>query len=176
VVGILDLPGDLAVGQRPQGRDRLHRREGEVVAGHRRGQLPGGPGEEPGALAVIERGAAVLPGEHLLGQLGADPSANLLRDRRLPVDAPLVVVGGEPARGLPQELRRVAGVDREHPAQLGGLLRRRDALAGVQGGVLQPLGVRVAALAEQVAHLLLSDLAAGLDVERRQPRAPPAAR
>ena len=48
--------------------------------------------------------------------------------------------------------------------------------AGVQRGVLEPLGLGVTALAEQVPHLRLGDLRAGLQAEPGQPGAPPAAR
>lgn len=60
VVGVLDLLGDVAVGQRPERRDRLHRSECEVIAGHSRGLLTGGLGHEGAAFAVVDRGATVL--------------------------------------------------------------------------------------------------------------------
>ena len=41
VVGLLDLRRDLRWGDRPQGADRLHRGEGQVVPGHRGGPRPG---------------------------------------------------------------------------------------------------------------------------------------
>ena len=99
VVGVLDLLGDVAVGQRPQRRDGLHRGEGEVVAGHRGGLLAGGLGHEGAALAVVDRGPAVLAEEVLVAQFGADPRPHLGRDRGLPVLAVGQVVGDvAPAR------------------------------------------------------------------------------
>ena len=83
-------------------------------------------------------------------EVAADTRAFLGRDGHLPVLAVMQVVGDVALRGLLDELRLVAPVDREDPTELGGLLGLRDAPAGVQSGVLQPLRVRVTALAEQV--------------------------
>jgi hypothetical protein len=47
VVSGLDLLGNLRRGDRPERRDRLHRRERQVIAGDRRGARPRGPRDEP---------------------------------------------------------------------------------------------------------------------------------
>jgi hypothetical protein len=83
------------------------------------------------------------------------------------------VVGDVALRGLLDELRLVAQIPGEHTAELGGLLSVLNALAGVQSGVLQPLSVRVTALAEQVPHVGLGDLRAHLEVERAETLAEP---
>src|SRR4051812_28880128 len=81
-----------------------------------------------------------------------------------------------PLGGLLGERRLVTSVDGEDPAELGGPPGRRRAPPGVQGGVLQPLRVRVAALAEQVPHLGLGDLRARSEPEVTEPGTEPAAR
>ena len=88
----------------------------------------------------------------------------------------LQVVGDVPLRGLLDELGLVAQIAGEDAPELGGLLGLLEALAGVEGGVLHPLRVRVAALAEQVPHVGLGDLRAHLEVERTEPGAEPAPR
>ena len=176
MVGGLDLLGNVAVGQRPQRRDGLHRGEGEVVTGHGGGLLAGGLGHEGATLTVVDRFPAVLAEEVLVAQFSADPGAFFGRDRGLPVLPVGQVVGDVAPCGLLDELRLVAQVAGEHAPELGGLLRLLKALPRVQGGVLQPLRVRVATLAEQVPHVLLGDLRTHFEVERTEPGTEPTAR
>ena len=176
VVRLFDLLGNVLVGQRPQGRDRLDRHEGQVVAGHRGGLLACRLRHERAAFPVIERGPAVLALEELVAQFAADPGPLLRRHCCLPVVAAIQVVGDVPLRSLLDELGLVARVDREDPTELGGLLGLTQRPAGVQRGVLEALGERVAALPEQVPHVLLGDLGAHLEVERTESGTEPAAR
>ena len=98
VVGGLDLLGHRPGGDRPQGGHRLHRGERQVEPGHRAGVRAGLLRDEPGQLPRVQRVPAVLFGEHLPGDLGADPGPLVRRDRvvvRVPVD---LVPGAEPLR------------------------------------------------------------------------------
>ena len=116
-VGPFDLGGDLRVGQRPQRRHALDRRERQVVAGHRRRLLPGQPRQMPGQFAGVQRVAAELGTEHLAGDVGADPGPDRQRDRRRLGRPDAGVVGGERLRHLHPERRHVVGEHRERLAQ-----------------------------------------------------------
>ena len=118
VVGVLDLLGDVPIGQRPQRRDGLHRSEGEVVPGYRGGLLTGGLGHEGTPLAVVDGFPTVLAEEVLVAQFGADLGSHVGRDRGLPVLAVGQVVGDVTPRGLLDELRLVTQIPGEHPAEL----------------------------------------------------------
>ena len=73
VVGQLDLCGDVDGGHRPQGADALDRGERQVVPGHRGGALARVLGDGRCHLPGVGWGAAVLSGEELHRDLGADP-------------------------------------------------------------------------------------------------------
>ena len=73
VVGPFDLRGDVRRGDRPQGADRLHRGEGQVVPGDRGGPRPGQLGDRRRTARGRRGVPAVLGAEELGGDLGADP-------------------------------------------------------------------------------------------------------
>ena len=161
VVRLLDLRRDLGWGDRPQGADRLHRGEGQVVPGDRGragpGQLRDRTGQLPGVLGV----AVVLGAEHLHGDLGADPGPVLRGDR---VVAWVTQRGGEvldPAGDLDLERGHIGGGDRERDPEPGHRLE----VPILQVRPLQPLaalrGERVQPGTEQGLHLRRGDLVAG---------------
>ena len=150
----LDLLGDAAGGERPQRGDALHRGEGEVVAGDRGGLLPGRAGDEPGQLTRVRRGPAELGGEQLGGDFGADPGPLGRRHRPVPRQARVGVPGFEPLRQPAAEVVDPV-VDPERGAEAGRRLDRRRPVPGGGELVLEPVGVGMAALAEQRPHLRL---------------------
>ena len=77
----LDLRGDVRVGDRPQGRHRLHRGEGQVIAGNRLGARTRLLSDSGGDLAGIDRIAAMLGSEELPRHLGADLRPQYRGDR-----------------------------------------------------------------------------------------------
>ena len=173
VMRSLHLPRDRRRRHRPQRRDRLHRRERQVVAGDRGRPLPARSSEKPGPFPVVQRRPAVLVAEHLVGHLGADPRPDLGRDRRIPWPAVPAVVLHQPPRHL--RLQRVAGtgVHGELPPQASRPGNGPRVPASGACLRLEPLGLRVAARPEQVPHVRLGDLRAGLQAEPGQPGAPP---
>ena len=80
VVGGLDAGGEVGVGDRPQRRDGLDRREGQVVPGDGLGFGAGVFGDLPGQLPGVHRLPAVLGDEELPPHGGANPGALLGRD------------------------------------------------------------------------------------------------
>ena len=65
-------------------RHRLHRGEGQVIAGDRLGPRPRLLGDRGGDLAGIDRIAAMLGSEELPRHLGADPRPICRGDRLVP--------------------------------------------------------------------------------------------
>jgi hypothetical protein len=76
LVRTLDLCGEVRVGDRPQRRHRLHRGEGQVIAGDRLGARTRVLGDGGGDLAGINRVAAMLSFEEFLRDFGADSRPN----------------------------------------------------------------------------------------------------
>jgi hypothetical protein len=68
---LFDLCGDVRVGDRPQGRHRLDRGEGQVMARHGLGARPRLLGYGGGELASIDWIAAILSFEEFLRHLRA---------------------------------------------------------------------------------------------------------
>ena len=164
LVGGLDLAGHLGCGERPQRRHRLHRAEGQVVAGDRRLRRLGRGRDEAGQLGVVTRGAAMRPGEGASDDLGPDAGTLLGRD------------GCVPRASLRGVVRAEGG---------GDLLAKGGRLEGGEGSAegtpaagdgIRLLGARVPALAEEELHLLLGDDVAVGEVEAGEAAAQPAAR
>ena len=61
VVGCFHLVGNVWPCERPQGRDRLHRREGQVVPRDRGGLLARRLRQEARAFPVVQRSPMMLP-------------------------------------------------------------------------------------------------------------------
>ena len=80
LVRSFDLRGDVRVGDRPQGRHRLDRGEGQVIAGNRLGARTRLLGDGGGDLAGIDRIAAMLGSEELPRHLGTDLRPKCRRD------------------------------------------------------------------------------------------------
>ena len=73
VVGQLDLRGDLRKGDRPQGADRLHREEGQVVPAHRARPWTGLFRGRAGELTGIAWVPAVLARKNSVATWERDP-------------------------------------------------------------------------------------------------------
>ena len=107
-VGGFDLAGDVGGSKGPQHRDGLDRREGEVVAGDRLGELSRLDRQEPGQLPFVVRRSTMLIVKPGRGDLGTDAGPLLGGDRGAPVAAACDVVLGEGLgdngleRGCPQ--------------------------------------------------------------------------
>jgi hypothetical protein len=154
VVGAFDLRGDLRVGDRPQRRHRLDRREGQVKAGNRLGARTRRLGDGRGDLAGIDRITVMLRSEELPRHLGADPRPIRCGDWLVSQLSARGLLRGNPFRQLNPECADIAGVDLERRAQLGRCL---DVCVGQVGSVQlrQPLGCeRMHTGAEQKPHLL----------------------
>jgi hypothetical protein len=162
LVGFLDLGGHLRRGDRPKGRDALDGGERQVVAGDGGRGLLGGPGYEPGQLPGPARRAFMLVGEHRHANLGADPGANIGRDRGVAGNTEHLVVRPKPGGDLDPEGR--------HPVVDLERLPEGGCCAGLGGGVpggdqrrTDRVRVRVAAMTEQRLHLLGRDWSLGVD-------------
>jgi len=151
----LDTGGDLRIGHRPQRADTLRRRERHVETGHRGRPRPRVPGDRTRQLPRPGRRPGELGGEHLPGNLGADPRP--LVHRNLGVTA-------QPAAGVqrpdtpgnldPERRNLTANAERRTQTR-----RRRDQLGG---GALAELGDqfctdRVVPGTEQRLHLRLGN-------------------
>ena len=158
VVGQLDLRRDLRWGDRPQGADRLHRRERQVVPAHRRGPWAGQLRDGPGQLAGVARVPSMIRAEELRGNLGADPGSVLGINgivARVPERGVVVL---DPLGDLHLEGGRLRRVDLERHPQPS----RRAVVPLGQPRARQPLlamvGERVQTEPEQQPHLLRGDL------------------
>ena len=80
LMGEFDLCGDVRVGDRPQRRHRLHRGEGQVIAGNGLGARTRLLSDGGGDLASIDRVAAMLSSEELPRHLGTDLRPKCRRD------------------------------------------------------------------------------------------------
>ena len=141
-----------------------------------RGGRPGVPGDERGQLTRVLRRAAVLGGEHVPPDVGADPGP--LRggqrpvprhpQRRVDLRAAAGHLDPEPRRGvhhrerLPEPDRRLHVLDPAGPA--GAAVHHRPG---------DRVRVRVLALGEQGRHLLGGHLLPGLQVDVGQGGAEP---
>jgi hypothetical protein len=166
--------GSGLVGDRPQRRHTLHRREGEVIAGDRLGSRPRVLGDRGGQLPGILRLASVLRNEELPRHLGADPGP--IRSRYGPVlgHPGGLVQRGEPLRHLNPERRHVRLVDLERRTQPG---HRLVVQHGQVRALQLPLTLRSQRMQpgpEQRPHLLRGHHIAGVEaVDPDQPRAHP---
>ena len=148
VVRLAHLVGDRRWRERPEHRDRFHRRERQVIAGDRGRGLPGGPRHEPGQLPGVLRRSTVLLGEHAVAHVGTDPGPCISRHRGMGVQPPGRVV-------------RRHCLGQLHP------VRRR----GIGGGKRAAEGLPVAGvppLAEQKLHLLLGHHITGGNAQASQ--------
>ena len=82
-MGPFDRGRHRRVGDRPQGRDGLHRGEGQVIAGNCLGSRPRVFRDLPGQLPGIHRLSAMLGPEKLTGHLGPHPRPFSCRQRRV---------------------------------------------------------------------------------------------
>ena len=174
LMGPFDDRRDGRVGDRPQRRHRLHRGEGQVVAGNRLGPRPGVFGDLPGQLPRIHRLPAMLRGEELACHLGADPGPVRRRHRPIPGQTGRLVDGGDPFRHLDPERADVAVEDLERRPQPGH--RQQVGFGQVRSLELlqSQLGQRVHTGAEQRPHLLRGHRVAGVEaVDAGHPRTDP---
>ena len=105
------------VGDRPQRRHRLHRRERQVVAGDRLCPRPRVFRDLPGQLPRIHRRPAVLGDEELAGHLGPHPRPVSRRDRRVGRQPVARVERRDPLGHLEPERRSVVVDDLERRPQ-----------------------------------------------------------
>ena len=157
VVGLLDDLRDLAGRDRPEGGHALDRGEGQVVAGHRGGGLPRDSGQMTRQLAGIDRVPAVGFGEHPGRDVAADLSADLSRNRCVGLQRPFEVVLAERAGRAAVEHVHLL-VNPVRIAQPAGRVDLGRVLARSPGCLLDGVGVRMPALAEQRPHLRLGDI------------------
>jgi hypothetical protein len=116
VVSQFDLCGDLRVGDRPQRRHRLHRRECQIEPGDRLRLRPGMLRDGPGQLTGICWLPAMLCGEQSPRHLGPYPGPLGRRNRPVRRQPGLLVERGDPPRHLNPKPGRFAGDDPErHP-------------------------------------------------------------
>jgi hypothetical protein len=160
---LLDLRGDVRVGDRPQARHRLNRGEGQVIAGNGLGARPRLLSDGPGDLAGIDRITAMLCSEELPRHLGTDLRPKCRRDRLVSELSGGRLSGGNSLRHLDPESVDLAGVNLERRTQPS---RCFDVCVGQVGGrkLLQPFGGEgMHAGAEQSPHLLRGDHIPGVE-------------
>lgn len=171
VVGLPDQGGEVGIGQCPQRRHVLHRGEGEVESGDRL-RWGGHLRDESVQLVAVQRLTAVLAQEQLGADLAAQPGSEVpsgCRREGSSSGGGVVAAGDlELERGRLLELREpLAQSDRSSLVAVGRVRAER---------VEQQITERVAALREQVLHLLGGDHVPGLHAQPGQARAHPASR
>ena len=141
------------VGDRPQRRDRLHRRERQVVAGDRLRAWSGVFRDLGCELWGVDRVAAVLGTKELFRDLCSDPGPGGGRDLGVGGCADQAVQLGDPLRHLDPERGRLID-DPERGAEphriIDGVQRDVGAVEVLRAGV----GEWVEAVPEQGTHLL----------------------
>lgn len=161
VVQLLELLAGGQRGERPQGRERLRRRHGEVYAGDR-----GRDGTRPSSDRAVEferrrRGSAELPGEELRRHLATDLGEQVCVELGVGWKSGGEVGGDVTSLEFLVELGRAVRPDGEGTAEPAGLLGFTLAQAGVKGGPADLVGERVVAVPEEGLHLRLGDWVAG---------------
>ncbi len=175
VVAALDHVGDLRVGQRPQGRHRLHWGEGGVVAGNAAAHWPRGPDDETGQLAGVHRLAAEALVEVLASHLGPELCADLRRHRGAWVAAVREIPIADALGELDAEFGH-SRIDAVPLAELHGVPDVTVGRAEIQRG--EPLsGQGVVAEPEQREHLVGGhDVSGDHAINPHQARPDPVAR
>jgi hypothetical protein len=146
-----DLTCRRRIGQRPQRRHALDRRERQVVAGDRPLARPGRADDVVGQLARVDRLAAVIADEPVAGQLGPQACPVLVGERRVRPLTQFVVARDDSPRELAPEFAR-------RPTYRERLAEARVHLGSGRGGaLLEHVRIWVPAMPEQRDHLRLVD-------------------
>jgi len=119
VMGAFDHSRHRRLGDRPQGRHRLHRGERQVIPSHRLCPRPGVFRDLSRQFPGIHRLAAMLGPERLAGYSCPHPGPDCSRQRRLPRQAGCAVDRGKASGDLEPERADDAIDDLERHAQLG---------------------------------------------------------
>ena len=144
LVGTFDRGRDRLRGDRPQGADALHRREGQVIAGDRVRPGTRVPGDGRRDLAGVDRVPVKLLPEQLDRDLSADPGAVLKGAFGIPPQAAAHVRVRHSRGHTPAELRDVVGVHRVEVPEPARPVRSCRIQPGLGGRLPKLLGQWVA--------------------------------
>jgi hypothetical protein len=141
-------------GDRPQGRDRLHRRERQVITSHRLGPRPRVLRDLSHQLSGIHRLPAMLGEEKLAGHLGPHPGPIGSRQPRVRRHAGCAVDRRDAFGHLEPERADVAVDNPERSSKAGRVLQVASGEVRSFQLLLAQLGQRMQTATEQRSHLL----------------------
>ena len=153
-MGLFDHSRHRRFGDRPQGRDRLHRGERQVVAGNRLGPRPRVFRDLSRQLPRIDRLPAMLGPEELAGHLGPHPRPISSRHRGAHRQASCRIDRRDAFRDFQPERADDTIDDLERHAQLGHFLEVAWSEIRPFQLLLAQLGQRMQTATEQRSHLL----------------------
>jgi hypothetical protein len=154
LMGPFDHSRHRRVSDRPQGRDRLHRRERQVIPGNCLCPRPRVFRDLLRQLSGIHRLSAMLGPEKLTGYLGPHPCSIGSRQRRAHGQAGCRIDRRDAFGHLEPERADVPFEDLERRAQLGHFLEVADSECWPFKLLQAELGQRVQTATEQRSHLL----------------------
>jgi hypothetical protein len=149
------------VGDRPQGRHRLHRGEGQVIASNGLGSQPRVFRDLPGQLPGIHRLPTMLSEEELPGHLSPHPRPVSCRQRRVGRQAGCRIDRPDAFRHFQPERGDDTIDDLEWSSKTGRVLEVASGEVRSLQLLLAELGQRMQTAAEQRSHLLRCHLVAG---------------
>jgi hypothetical protein len=161
LMGPFDHRRHRRVGDRPQGRHRLHRGERQVIPGDRLRARPRVFRDLPRQFPGINRLPAMLGPEKLTGHLGLHPGPISSRLRRAHGQAGRRIDRRDAPGHLEPERADVPIEDLERRAQLGHFLEVADSEVRSFQLLLPQFGQRVQTATEQRSHLLGGHRVAG---------------
>jgi hypothetical protein len=154
LMGPFDHSRDRRFSDRPQGRDRLHRRERQVIACNRLGSWPRVFCDLSRQLPGIDCLPAMLGQEELPGHLGPHPCPICSRQRRVRRQAGCRVDRRDAPGDLEPERADIAVNDLERSSKTDNILEVACREVRSFQLLLAELGQRVQTAAEQRSHLL----------------------
>ena len=149
------------IGDRPQGRDRLHRGERQVITRDRLRARPGVLRDLPRQLPRIDRLPAMLSEEELPGHLSPHPRPVSRRDRGVSWPSDCSVERRDALGHLEPKRAQIVVDDLERRPQPRHVLKVLSGEVGSFQLLLPQLGQRVQTAAEQRSHLLRGHRVAG---------------
>jgi hypothetical protein len=154
LMGPFDHSRHRRIGDRPQTRHRLHRREGQVIPGNCLGPRPGVFRDLPRQLPSVNRLTAMLGLEELAGHFGPHPRPIRCRQRCVGRQAGCGIDSRDAFRDLEPERADDTINDPERSSKTGRVLKVPQGEVGSFQLLLPQLGQGMQTAAEQRSHLL----------------------